>query len=773
MDRRDFLQTSIASAVLAPTLFGNYAEAMGAEPKRSGPVPEPSTRTASSLIERLDYFPLESELVSLRGLAPPRDAQKKIEGSEAWISESTFSLRHIASWRHNLVPDLVFDQGVPNSVRELITPQLELVPPTYNALGWENWLDDRSTNARGLDVNDISSVMGATGVKETAEHDESGDQLYGFGGFDNSLTDKKGLLVQHVVRAARSESKFRAVGSGHSHSEAAKPAEAWTDMKEVSGKLEQNWLWDDTDDFWDGEGSDLNKNHLIRVGAGTILKRLNRDILPPEDLALPNMGSFDGQTVAGAINTSTHGTGLELGTFADLVQSVEIVCVPKSQYEEPESAFDKGTPYVRMLRVEPEDGITDPEKFAADTDSHGMALIQNDDLFHSVVVGYGCMGIVYAYTLRVRDAYWLEEDTTLMDWESLRTELSPSGGETEAEAVRNFVTEGETRHFQVLMNIAAEQVPDKKTKVNPIGGDRDYHEGPHNPVCMVRRHYEREPPEDGEPDAWKTRIAHGNDTRWPPERRKKTMEDIGLNTFLVNDLHPLKPNEGKAKQLHKNFFHPAENRPPFVAKRSKTASYIALRRLRDRKNFPPEPPTLATSMEVAVPLEHLVDAVERVREKVRDVRQKHWVNPPTEKSQRREYEIFFGVPMGIRFTAPSEHVLSPEFERPSAMIEIPFPIYEEGANAKLRSGVPNLSQEELRDEVAKPALAEIEKVLVSEFDGRPHLGKQNSVNTDPPIPELHPGSMFPEYEKWSAALAYLNRFDTFSGEFSRNKAGTE
>ena len=42
-------------------------------------------------------------------------------------------------------------------------------------------------------------------------------------------------------------------------------------------------------------------------------------------LALINMGSYDGQTLAGVISTSTHGSGITLGSFPSAVEALIIV----------------------------------------------------------------------------------------------------------------------------------------------------------------------------------------------------------------------------------------------------------------------------------------------------------------------------------------------------------------------------------------------------------------------------------------------------------------
>jgi L-gulonolactone oxidase len=62
----------------------------------------------------------------------------------------------------------------------------------------------------------------------------------------------------------------------------------------------------------------------VRVGAGTTLNDLNR-LLAAEGLAMANLGDIAYQTVAGAISTSTHGTGMHLTGLAAQVVGMRLV----------------------------------------------------------------------------------------------------------------------------------------------------------------------------------------------------------------------------------------------------------------------------------------------------------------------------------------------------------------------------------------------------------------------------------------------------------------
>jgi L-gulono-1,4-lactone dehydrogenase len=62
----------------------------------------------------------------------------------------------------------------------------------------------------------------------------------------------------------------------------------------------------------------------VTVGAGIRLHRLN-EALAGAGLAMPNLGDIDQQSLAGAIATATHGTGLTLGNLATTVVGLEMV----------------------------------------------------------------------------------------------------------------------------------------------------------------------------------------------------------------------------------------------------------------------------------------------------------------------------------------------------------------------------------------------------------------------------------------------------------------
>ncbi|MDH2424304.1 D-arabinono-1,4-lactone oxidase [Sphaerisporangium sp. TRM90804] len=104
---------------------------------------------------------------------------------------------------------------------------------------------------------------------------------------------------------------------------------------------------------------------LVRAAAGTPLSVLNRE-LDRLGLALANMGDVSEQTVAGAIQTGTHGTGRDVGGLADQVAELEMVLADGS-----------------------------------------AVTVSDGELFDAARVGLGALGILTAVTFRVEPAFLL------------------------------------------------------------------------------------------------------------------------------------------------------------------------------------------------------------------------------------------------------------------------------------------------------------------------------------------------------------------------------
>jgi L-gulono-1,4-lactone dehydrogenase len=126
----------------------------------------------------------------------------------------------------------------------------------------------------------------------------------------------------------------------------------------------------------------------VTVEAGCPLRVLNIQLLA-RGLSLANMGDIQVQTVAGAIQTGTHGTGRDVGGMAAQVAGLEL-------------ALADGR-IIRCSADEPSGGISHPDGSPA-------------DVFGAARVGLGALGVVTAVTFRVVPAFLLAAREEPMGW---------------------------------------------------------------------------------------------------------------------------------------------------------------------------------------------------------------------------------------------------------------------------------------------------------------------------------------------------------------------
>ncbi len=243
-------------------------------------------------------------------------------------------------------------------------------------------------------------------------------------------------IIEVVKMAEENNVRVRAVGSGHSFSDVALTNDYFIDI----GKLDTVNLADAAV-LKDATRSEL----LVDVEAGITLRNLNRK-LDKLDLAVINMGGIDHQTLAGVISTNTHGSGRDLPAIPGFVRSITLIAAGG-----------------RMYRIEPTDGITDASLF----NSPGIELIQDDEIFYSVLVSFGCAGVIYSCIIEVRAQYWLRETKIKSTWDQLRPKMLDGTIFTEGDGE----SAGECPRCCTLM-------------INPyeVKGDKHY--------CIILRHFD-------------------------------------------------------------------------------------------------------------------------------------------------------------------------------------------------------------------------------------------------------------------------------------------
>ncbi|GAA1354108.1 D-arabinono-1,4-lactone oxidase [Falsarthrobacter nasiphocae] len=130
-------------------------------------------------------------------------------------------------------------------------------------------------------------------------------------------------VVTALERARSAGRRFKVVGGSHSFSDIAAGDGVVASLDNYSGLVSAD-----------------RSTGLAVFRAGTRLRDVH-PLLDPHGLALPNMGDVDHQSLAGALSTSTHGTGLAYTGYGASVRALTIVlasgevveCSPTSRPE--------------------------------------------------------------------------------------------------------------------------------------------------------------------------------------------------------------------------------------------------------------------------------------------------------------------------------------------------------------------------------------------------------------------------------------------------------
>ncbi len=174
--------------------------------------------------------------------------------------------------------------------------------------------------------------------------------------------------LQQIVRLATTNGRrVKAVGTGHSFTAVALAEEILIDLFDYDAVIEIDQI-----------------KKTITVQSGIQLSKIN-GILHQNGLAMQNLGDIAYQTIAGAISTSTHGTGINFTGIANQVTALRIVL--------------------------------------ADSSVVDCSADSNSELFNCARVGLGALGIISTVTIQVVSAFNLQVIEEPMRVDELLTDL--------------------------------------------------------------------------------------------------------------------------------------------------------------------------------------------------------------------------------------------------------------------------------------------------------------------------------------------------------------
>jgi len=168
---------------------------------------------------------------------------------------------------------------------------------------------------------------------------------------------------------------------------------------------------------------------LFFVQCGVSVKELTTD-LEGRGRSIKTSGASNGQTIAGAMSTGTHGSAIDIGSVADFVVGLHIITSP--------------TEHIWLER----------KSYPVASDSFigalGATPTRDDDLFNAALVSFGSFGFIHGVMIETSTIFLYEAHRFRVPLDNNLFNLM----ETLDFAAANFLPHGAERpyHFQTLIN---------------------------------------------------------------------------------------------------------------------------------------------------------------------------------------------------------------------------------------------------------------------------------------------------------------------------------
>jgi len=211
--------------------------------------------------------------------------------------------------------------------------------------------------------------------------------------YSRSAVKRCTAQIQRSIREARDDGlECRAVGRGWSLSDAPLTTGTMIDISRLNLMRKVHHM--QVDPAY--SGGSARRRTLVMAQAGTYVSELNRWLEAPEQrLSVRTTGAANGQTLAGATQTGTHGSVLGRGAMHDQVVGLHIVTGPDSEVWLERASY----PVIR-------------ESVA---NAYGAPLVRNDDLFNAAVMGLGGFGVIHNMVMETRKRFMMSAFNTNKD----------------------------------------------------------------------------------------------------------------------------------------------------------------------------------------------------------------------------------------------------------------------------------------------------------------------------------------------------------------------
>lgn len=233
----------------------------------------------------------------------------------------------------------------------------------------------------------------------TNEHNNISKQvLHRYQIFNNQATGwKDGLSgIQSMIGQARSRNeRLRSYGGKWSLSDVAVCNDSIHDSKPLTywGSVGQNSISGEA--FYKDDPKPLAQR-LFYFQSGSQINQIN-NVLEERGFCLPTTGASNGQTIAGAVSTGTHGSALKIGAMQDYVRAIHIV-----------------TSETEHFIIQP---ASNPIVNSNFSNVFGAKLISDDKLYYSALVSFGSFGVILGIILETVSLFMLETYCLRLDYD--------------------------------------------------------------------------------------------------------------------------------------------------------------------------------------------------------------------------------------------------------------------------------------------------------------------------------------------------------------------
>ncbi len=318
-------------------------------------------------------------------------------------------------------------------------------------MNFERWSD--KMKRRYFASSDKAEVGRHRSYKHKVEGKYAFKMYQGGAGADEKLDAYKSItkeLQEIIAECIASNKEVRAQGSSWSLSKIGLAKDRLINSKQLR-LLQFNLPEDLVSSQYLGDHTKLRF-----LECGESIAEVNK-LLFREGLSLKASGSNNGQTLAGALSTGTHGGAFDFGAIPEFVVGLHLVVGPsKHVYLQ-----RKSTPVIK-------------KEFADVLDAQ---FLEDDELFNAALVSFGSFGIIQGIMIEARDLFILHATRFFHPFNAaLKNAISSldfSGLDYSKSEMPASVPKDRPYHFQVFFNPNEKIPPDRASVLIMFEDDWD------------------------------------------------------------------------------------------------------------------------------------------------------------------------------------------------------------------------------------------------------------------------------------------------------------